>query len=175
MGGKAAALVDNPLVNPTDEYLADAHDLRPARPGRGREVRRAVRGDHRLGLTPTGRAGRPGTEAGAPARRGCCSGPGLLFLFLFFFFPLYTLFRMSLSAAPSRFSDPVFDWEWANYSNAFSQYGDQFLRSFQYARHRDAARARSSRYPLAYVIAFRGGRFKNCCSASSSCRSSPTS
>ena len=24
-------------------------------------------------------------------------GPGMLFLFLFFFFPLYTLFRMSLS------------------------------------------------------------------------------
>jgi spermidine/putrescine transport system permease protein len=87
-------------------------------------------------------------------------GAGLLFLFLFFFFPLYTLFRMSLSARPSRFEDPVFGWEWANYSDAFSQYGDQFLRSFQYAAAATII-ALVIAYPLAYVIAFRGGRFKS--------------
>jgi spermidine/putrescine transport system permease protein len=85
--------------------------------------------------------------------------PGLLFLFLFFFFPLYTLFRMSLSYRPSRFEDPVFGWEWSNYSEAFSQYGDQFLRSFQYAALATII-ALLIAYPLAYVIAFRGGRFK---------------
>ena len=31
MGGDAAKLVDNPLVNPTDEFLAPLVDLRPAR------------------------------------------------------------------------------------------------------------------------------------------------
>jgi spermidine/putrescine transport system permease protein len=87
-------------------------------------------------------------------------GPGMLFLFLFFFFPLYTLFRMSLSYRPSRFEDPVFGWEWSNYSDAFSQYGDQFLRSFQYAAAATIL-ALLIAYPLAYVIAFRGGRFKS--------------
>ena len=87
-------------------------------------------------------------------------GPGLVFLFLFFFFPLYTLFRMSLSASPTRFSDPVFGWEWGNYSTAFSDYGDQFVRSFEYAALATLL-ALVIAYPLAYVIAFRGGRFKN--------------
>lgn len=86
--------------------------------------------------------------------------PGLLFLFFFFFFPLYTLFRMSLSATPKRFLPPVFNWEWSNYSNAFSQYGDQFLRSFEYAALATLL-ALVIAYPLAYVIAFRGGRFKS--------------
>jgi len=86
-------------------------------------------------------------------------GPGLLFLFLFFFFPLYTLFRMSLSYRPSRFESPVFGWEWANYSEAFSDYGDQFIRSFEYAAAATLL-ALLIAYPLAYVIAFRGGRFK---------------
>jgi spermidine/putrescine transport system permease protein len=87
-------------------------------------------------------------------------GPGLLFLFLFFFFPLYTLFRMSLSAAPTRFSDPVFGWEWGNYSDAFSRYGDQFVRSFEYAALATLI-ALIIAYPLAYVIAFRGGKYKS--------------
>jgi spermidine/putrescine transport system permease protein len=87
-------------------------------------------------------------------------GPGMLFLFLFFFFPLYTLFRMSLSYRPSRFEDPVFGWEWSNYSDAFSQYGDQFLRSFEYAAAATII-ALLIGYPLAYVIAFRGGRYKS--------------
>ncbi len=87
-------------------------------------------------------------------------GPGLLFLFFFFFFPLYTLFRMSLSQSATRFSDPVFGWHWGNYSNAFSQYGDQFYRSFEYAALATLL-ALAIGYPLAYVIAFRGGRFKS--------------
>ena len=67
---------------------------------------------------------------------------------------------MSLSASPTRFSDPEFSWEWGNYSNAFSQYGEQFLRSFQYAAMATLL-ALLIAYPLAYVIAFRGGRFKS--------------
>src|SRR5260370_332701 len=86
--------------------------------------------------------------------------PGLLFLFFFFFFPLSPLFRMSLSASPTRFSDPVFGWHWGNYSNAFSQYGNQFVRSFEYAALATLI-ALVIAYPLAYVIAFRGGRFKS--------------
>ncbi len=87
-------------------------------------------------------------------------GAGMLWLFLFFFFPLYTLARMSLSSRPSRFSDPVFSWQWSNYGDAFSRFGDQFSRSFIYAAAATAL-ALLIAYPLAYVIAFRGGRWKN--------------
>ncbi len=86
--------------------------------------------------------------------------PGMLWLFLFYFFPLWTLLRMSLSSRPSRFADPVFSWEWSNYSDAFSRYGAQFSRSFLYAALATVA-ALLIAYPLAYVIAFRGGAWKN--------------
>ena len=87
-------------------------------------------------------------------------GPGIAFLAVFFFFPLYTLGRMALSARASRFSDPVFSWHWDNFSSAFSKYGSQFTRSFVYAAAATVL-ALVIAYPLAYVIAFRGGRFKN--------------
>lgn len=87
-------------------------------------------------------------------------GPGLLFLAAFFFFPLYTLGRMALSSRPSRFANPVFDWQWSNFNSAFSKYGSQFTRSFVYAGLATLL-ALVIAYPLAYVIAFRGGRFKN--------------
>ncbi|MEO6468802.1 MAG: ABC transporter permease, partial [Acidimicrobiia bacterium] len=67
---------------------------------------------------------------------------------------------MALSARASRFSDPVFSWHWENFSSAFSKYGDQFTRSFVYAAAATLL-ALAIAYPLAYVIAFRGGRFKN--------------
>ena len=87
-------------------------------------------------------------------------GPGLLFLIAFFFFPLYTLGRMALSSRPSRFANPVFAWQWSNFNSAFSKYGSQFTRSFVYAGLATLL-ALVIAYPLAYVIAFRGGRFKN--------------
>jgi spermidine/putrescine transport system permease protein len=86
--------------------------------------------------------------------------PGILWLVFFFFVPLYTLFRMSLSERVDRFSDPTFNWHWSNYSEAFSQFGDQFYRSFVYAIAATLL-ALLIGYPLAYVIAFRGGRFRN--------------
>jgi len=86
--------------------------------------------------------------------------PGMIFLFAFFFWPLYTLLRMSLSSAPAPFADPVFKWQWSNFGDAFTLYGDQFVRSFLYGAAATVA-ALVIAYPLAYVIAFRGGRFKN--------------
>ena len=86
--------------------------------------------------------------------------PGIIWLLLFFFVPLYTLFRMSLSERTDRFSDPTFNWHWANYGDAFSRFGDQFYRSFAYAAAATLL-ALAIGYPLAYVIAFRGGRFRN--------------
>src|SRR4029078_103818 len=54
----------------------------------------------------------------------------------------------------------AFTWTWSNYSDAISNYGDEVLRSLQ-----DGAigtrLALVLSYPVAYWIAFRGGRWKN--------------
>ncbi|MFM7617248.1 MAG: ABC transporter permease [Actinomycetes bacterium] len=86
--------------------------------------------------------------------------PGFLWLFWFFYLPLYSLFRMSLSTKPSRFAIPEFSWAWSNYEQAFSDYGSQFTRSFTYALAATVL-ALFIAYPVAYVIAFRGGRYRN--------------
>ncbi len=86
--------------------------------------------------------------------------PGMIWLGLFFFVPLTMLFIESLSSKESRFAQTSFSWEWANYSQAFTQFGEQFQRSFVYAGIATVV-ALLLAFPLAYVIAFRGGRWKN--------------
>ena len=54
----------------------------------------------------------------------------------------------------------VFKWAWDNYSHAISTYHDQFVRSLEYAGLATLIAFVIS-YPLAYFIAFRGGRWKN--------------
>jgi spermidine/putrescine transport system permease protein len=54
----------------------------------------------------------------------------------------------------------TFDWAWSNFSDAVSAYRTQFVRSLQYAGVATALALLIS-YPLAYWIAFRGGRWKN--------------
>jgi spermidine/putrescine transport system permease protein len=51
-------------------------------------------------------------------------------------------------------------WEFSNYSNALSDYSEQFIRSFEYAGLATLI-AFLIGYPLAYVIAFRGGKWRN--------------
>ncbi|HLY85682.1 MAG TPA: ABC transporter permease [Gaiellaceae bacterium] len=53
-----------------------------------------------------------------------------------------------------------FGWHWSNFSNALSTYEPQFTRSFEYAGIATLL-ALAISYPLAYWIAFRGGRWKN--------------
>ncbi len=87
--------------------------------------------------------------------------PGMLWLILFFLVPLATLARMSLSTKQSRFDfDPAFDWNFANFSDSISQYSDQFVRSFVYAGVATVLCILIG-YPVAYVIAFRGGKYRN--------------
>jgi spermidine/putrescine transport system permease protein len=86
--------------------------------------------------------------------------PGVIWLVLFFLVPVFMLAKASLSTKPSRFENPEFDWAWSNFSSAFSEYGDEFVRSFLYAGTATVA-AILIGYPLAYWIATRGGRFKN--------------
>src|SRR5689334_4270844 len=53
-----------------------------------------------------------------------------------------------------------FSWAWSNFSDALSTYETQFVRSLEYAALATAIALVVS-YPLAYWIAFRGGRWKN--------------
>jgi spermidine/putrescine transport system permease protein len=102
-----------------------------------------------------------GTEA--PARRApyLLLLPGTLWLTLFYLAPLGTLLVLSLSSRPGRFSmDYRLTWEAANFARAFSAFGPQFGRAFLYGGLATVLTVVIG-YPLAYVIAFRGGRWKN--------------
>ncbi|MFN5601880.1 MAG: ABC transporter permease [Acidimicrobiaceae bacterium] len=86
--------------------------------------------------------------------------PGILWLSLFFLAPLWSMFQMSLSSKQSRFDFfPDFTWEWSNYSTALTDFAPQFTRSFSYAAIATVLTLLIG-YPLAYVIAFRGGKYR---------------
>jgi spermidine/putrescine transport system permease protein len=86
--------------------------------------------------------------------------PGMLWLALFYLAPLVTLLRQSLSTLPSRFAvEAELDWNLDNYREAFTDFGSQFQRAFLYAGVATVLTIVIG-YPLAYVIAFRGGRYR---------------
>jgi len=72
---------------------------------------------------------------------------------------MYYLGYTSLESG-DLFSGYTFTWAWDNYSDAWSLYREHFIRSFEYAAIATIAAFLIS-YPLAYWIAFRGGRWKN--------------
>ena len=88
--------------------------------------------------------------------------PALAYLAVFFVVPLWALLRTSLSSNTGSVFDPTltFNWEFSNYSEAFSQYTEQIARSFEYALSATLL-ALLFAYPLAYVIAFKAGKWKN--------------
>lgn len=85
--------------------------------------------------------------------------PGLAYLTLFFAVPLGYLFVESLKSGNFDVGYS-FDWAWGNYWDAITTYQDQFIRSLEYAGIATVLALLFS-YPLAYWIAFRGGRWKN--------------
>lgn len=86
--------------------------------------------------------------------------PGMLWLALFYLAPLITLLRLSLSTLPSRFAvEANFDWNIGNYTTAFTDFAPQFGRAFLYAGTATVLTIAIG-FPLAYVIAFRGGKYK---------------
>ena len=86
-------------------------------------------------------------------------GPGLLWLVLFFVIPLYFMGRLALESGTLE-SGFEFTWHWANFTDGWDRYSEQFIRSFVYAGSATLI-ALVIAYPLAYAIAFRGGRWKN--------------
>jgi len=88
--------------------------------------------------------------------------PALVYLGIFFVVPFFTLARTSLSSSGGSVYMPTLDfaWDFDNYLEAFSLYRDQILRSFGYALTATLLCLLLA-FPLAYVIAFKAGRFKN--------------
>jgi spermidine/putrescine transport system permease protein len=85
--------------------------------------------------------------------------PGLLYLGLFFVVPLGFLAYQSLESGNFDVGY-AFTWAWGNYWDAIRNYSGHFIRSLEYAGIATIL-ALVFGYPLAYWIAFRGGRWKN--------------
>lgn len=84
---------------------------------------------------------------------------GFAWLAVFFVVPVYYLAETSLKSGDIDFGY-AFTWAWGNYAHALGRYQEQLFRSLEYAGIATLA-ALAIAYPLAYWIAFRGGRWKN--------------
>jgi spermidine/putrescine transport system permease protein len=97
-----------------------------------------------------------GTAAGGSRRSRLAPyllvAPGILWLMVFFVVPIITLAQTSVHVTDAP-------W-WDGYYRALTNYGQHFFRSFRYALVATLLGIALG-YPLAYVIAFRAGRFKN--------------
>ena len=85
--------------------------------------------------------------------------PGVLWLSLFFVVPLGFLAYQSLQSGNFDVGYS-FTWAWGNYWTAIRDYRSEFIRSLEYAAIATALALVLS-YPVAYWIAFHGGRWKN--------------
>jgi spermidine/putrescine transport system permease protein len=85
--------------------------------------------------------------------------PGLIWLVLFFVIPMYFMGELSLKTG-SLADGYQLTWAIENYTDAISEYSTQFLRAFYYAGVATLICLLIG-YPLAYAIAFKGGRWKN--------------
>ena len=131
----------------------------------------------RNSTVPTGRCTR--TRTWASLRRHprltpyLLLAPGALWLAAFFLVPLGFLAYQSLESGSFDIGY-AFTWAWGNYWDAIHDCHGEFLRSFYYAGIATVLALLLS-YPVAYWIAFRGGRWRTCsCSRSSRRSSSPT-
>jgi spermidine/putrescine transport system permease protein len=86
-------------------------------------------------------------------------GPGLLWLIVFFAIPLLNQANVSLQTGDPE-TGYVFSWAFSTYTDAISEYDEQFLRSIGYAAV-STVLCLIIAFPLAYYIAFKAGRFKN--------------
>jgi spermidine/putrescine transport system permease protein len=85
--------------------------------------------------------------------------PGLGWLAIFFALPLCFMAFESLKDGTLE-TGYTFSWQFSNYTEAISDFSAQLVRSFEYAGIATVL-ALLIGYPLAYVIAFRGGKYRN--------------
>ena len=88
--------------------------------------------------------------------------PGILWLLLFFVVPNVQMLLFSLSEGTLRtgFTSPPTVWDWDNYGGSLARFSDNFRNSIVYGGLATILCFLIG-YPLAYAIAFRGGRWKN--------------
>jgi len=85
--------------------------------------------------------------------------PGLLWLVVFFLIPLLYMAQISLKEGTID-TGYEFTWHVGTYADAISNYDAQLLRSFEYAGLSTLLSLLIG-YPLAYAIAFKGGKYRN--------------
>ena len=88
--------------------------------------------------------------------------PGLLWLFLFFIMPniQMVLFSLSEGTLMTGFTTPPEVWAFNNFPDAVTRYSSNFVNSIVYGGLATLLCFLIG-YPLAYGIAFRGGRYKS--------------
>lgn len=84
--------------------------------------------------------------------------PGSLWLIAFYVVPMVRLFGVSLQSG--NFPPYQFTWEWSNYARLWTDFLPHLQRSVLYGLTATVV-ALLIAYPLAYGIAFRGGRYRN--------------
>jgi spermidine/putrescine transport system permease protein len=85
-------------------------------------------------------------------------GPGLLWLLIFFLYPLLNQASVSLMTGNPE-SGYDLTWAFSNYTDAISEYSEQFGRSILYASI-STILCLIIAFPLAYFTAFHAGRWK---------------
>jgi spermidine/putrescine transport system permease protein len=86
--------------------------------------------------------------------------PGILWLLVFYVYPSIQMFISSFWSGTLETGYTVSLSNWTTYTDAIERYQDQFLRSLVYGGAATVICFLIA-YPLAYTIAFRGGRYKN--------------
>jgi spermidine/putrescine transport system permease protein len=88
--------------------------------------------------------------------------PGLAWLAVFYAIPIVTLLGTSTQSPVPGGDVGAFQqtFDFGNYTEAVGEYGEQFFRSFLYAGLATLF-ALLIAYPLAYLIAFKAGRWRN--------------
>ena len=88
--------------------------------------------------------------------------PGLIWLVTFFIFPIVSLASTSTMVRPegAQIGTYVQELRFQNYIDAFTANQEQYIRSFVYAAIATIL-ALAISYPLAYMIAFKSGKYRN--------------
>jgi spermidine/putrescine transport system permease protein len=86
--------------------------------------------------------------------------PGILWLFVFYAYPSLQMFISSFWSGTLETGFTVSLANWTTYPDALQRYGPQFGRSIVYGAAATTICFLIA-YPLAYTIAFRGGRYKS--------------
>jgi hypothetical protein len=175
----APEFADSPLIFPSDEDLAKTHTYYAFKTPEELNEWNA-RSSHLPVVEPMPRAegggalstpsvdeivrsGTPLIEPRKPSRNKKLApyellAPGALYLAIFFLIPIVYMFYTSLQSG--FIGDFHFNWHFANYADAIKLHGDIYVRSLVYAGIVTAL-ALVLAYPVAYWIAFYGGRRKS--------------